>query len=252
MTSAFSFSNVARIYPNGVKALENFSLNVSQGERVSLIGPSGCGKSTVLRLLAQLDETPAGTIDRKGIETCGYVFQDATLMPWATVFDNVYLPLKLNGVSRENARQRVDALLASMGLSEFGSAWPRELSGGMKMRVSIARALIGKPDLLLLDEPFAALDEITRFRLNDLMLKLQELDGFTLLFVTHSVFESVYLSDRIAVMTNRPGKVFQEIETPNESLSGDAYRASEQYSKSCAAVSAALRDAMKHNQPARV
>lgn len=247
MTTGFHFRNVSRTYPTGTVALQDFTLSVESGERVSLIGPSGCGKSTALRLLAGLDAPDSGVIEKQTDATLGYVFQDPVLLPWATVFDNIYMPLRLLGQSREHAAHAINALIEIVGLSEFAQAYPRELSGGMKMRVSIARALIKQPSLLLLDEPFAALDEITRFKLNDLLLELQKRDGFTLLFVTHSMFESVYLTDRIAVMSHRPGRVFAEIATPGGDLMGAAYRASKTYLASCTAVSNALASAM--NEP---
>ena len=210
-----ALGNVGKTFANGVVALDRLSLDVWPGEFVSLLGPSGCGKSTALRIIAGLSEPSSGTVDwlqpeAAGPRRLGFVFQEPTLMPWATVAANVGLPLKLKG-ERETAAARVAAALARVGLEAFADSYPRELSGGMKMRVSIARALVTEPRLLLMDEPFAALDEITRFRLNDDLLVLWRALGKTVVFVTHSVFESVYLSQRIVVMTPRPGRVFTEL-----------------------------------------
>jgi len=190
--------DVGKTFGNRVVALAGLNMEVREGEFVSLLGPSGCGKSTVLRLLAGLSSPTTGAIDwRDGRPQLGFVFQEPTLMPWATVFSNVWLPLRLRGVSRGEAQQQIDEALDRVGLNGFAKAYPRELSGGMKMRVSIARALVTEPQLLLLDEPFAALDEITRFKLNEDLLALWQRHHWTVIFVTHSVFESVFLSNRI-------------------------------------------------------
>ncbi len=211
-----ALDGVGKTFDNGTVALAGVDLTVAPGEFLSLLGPSGCGKSTILRLVAGLDEPTVGAISHSTAvarreRNVGFVFQEPTLMPWARVFDNVWLPLRLKGVSRRAAEGPVMAALASVGLSDFRTAFPRELSGGMKMRVSIARALVTDPALLLMDEPFAALDEITRFRLNDDLLRLWEERGSTVIFVTHSVFESVFLSTRIAVMAPRPGRIVDEV-----------------------------------------
>jgi len=207
-----ALSGIAKRFPNGVQALNDLSFTVGRGEFVSLLGPSGCGKSTALRLAAGLLTPDAGTVTcADGKPQIGLVFQDHTLMPWADAMTNARLPLDLKRVPREQADACAVAALARVGLAGFERAYPRELSGGMKMRVSIARALAAQPQLLLLDEPFAALDEITRNTLGDDLLKLWREDGLTVLFVTHSVSESSYLSQRVLVMTSRPGRITADI-----------------------------------------
>jgi NitT/TauT family transport system ATP-binding protein len=246
-------SRVGKTYQNGTVALTDVDLAVGEGEFVSLLGPSGCGKSTLLRLVAGLGAVTDGTIewpssrrDARGqpVRDLGFVFQEPTLMPWATVTDNVYLPLKLAGIRRRAAAPRVEEALAMVGLGGFAGAYPRELSGGMKMRVSIARALVVKPRVLLMDEPFAALDEITRFRLNDDLLGLWQAQRWTVIFVTHSVFESVYLSNRILVMSSRPGRVVGEVPIDAAYPRGSAFRTSRPYSEFCRLTSAELAHAM--------
>ena len=240
--------NVGKAFAS-VIALDRFDFAVREREFVSLLGPSGCGKSTALRLIAGLAAPTRGAIEwRDGRKpergALGFVFQEPTLMPWTTVSGNVQLPLKLSGIERAVAAERVGAALAGVGLAEFAGAYPRELSGGMKMRVSIARALATTPQLLLMDEPFAALDEITRFRLaNDLLRLWQEL-GKTVVFVTHSVFESVFLSNRIVVMTPRPGRVFAEIPIDAPYPREESFRTSPEYAAFCRRVSQALATAM--------
>jgi len=240
--SRLSLSGVSKTFPNGTEALRGFDLLVEEGEFLTLIGPSGCGKSTVLRLIAGLEKPSAGAIERAGGEAgIGFVFQDPTLMPWACAFTNVWLPLRLRGVSRAAARERVEEALAFVGLADFAEARPRELSGGMRMRVAIARALVTRPSLLLMDEPFAALDEITRFHLNDELLALKQRLGFTTVFVTHSIFEAAYLSSRVAIMTPRPGRVAEEVANPRPLPRGDAFRGSPEFAALAARLSLALR-----------
>jgi NitT/TauT family transport system ATP-binding protein len=230
------------------------SMDVERGEFLSLLGPSGCGKSTALRIIAGLGAPSSGTIEwpsskmnSRGLPQgdIGFVFQEPTLMPWATVFGNVYLPLRLQGVSESAARPRVMESLRSVGLADFANAYPRELSGGMKMRVSIARALVTQQTLLLMDEPFAALDEITRQKLNDDVLRLWHESGVTVIFVTHSVFESVYLSNRIVVMRARPGQVYKDMLVPGSAERNAEYRTSEIYRATTHEVSHALQDAIR-------
>jgi len=210
-----TLEGVGKRFANGTEALRDLSFSVAAGEFVSLLGPSGCGKSTALRLAAGLLQPDSGTIAYpSGKPEIGFVFQEPTLMPWANALANARLPLDLEHVPRSDADAKAAAALARVGLKGFERAYPRELSGGMKMRVSIARALAAQPRLLLLDEPFAALDEITRNALGDDLLRLWREDGLTVLFVTHSVGESSYLSQRVLVMTPRPGRVSADIALP--------------------------------------
>jgi NitT/TauT family transport system ATP-binding protein len=243
---------VDKVYPNGVQALRRFDLSIGEHEFVSLLGPSGCGKSTALRLIAGLGPVSAGRIvwpERQGRSVrpradIGFVFQEPTLMPWATVWSNVYLPLRLDRIGKADAGPRVAAALAMVGLTGTERAYPRELSGGMKMRVSIARALVTEPRVLLMDEPFAALDEITRFRLNDDLLRLWQAQSWTVVFVTHSVYESVYLSNRIVVMAASPGPAVGEIRIDAPYPRDEAFRTSQPYNRYCREVSAKLHEAM--------
>lgn len=229
-------------FPNGTVALEGASLQVRAGEFVTLLGPSGCGKSTVLRLAAGLERATAGTV-RTHDAPMSFVFQEPTLMPWATVHDNVWLPLRLAGVPRAQARPQVMAMLETVGLAAFADAYPRELSGGMRMRASIARALLPQPRVLLMDEPFAALDEISRERLNDDLLGWARSLGLTTVFVTHSVFEAAYLSRRVLVMSPRPGRIAAEIAIDEPWPRDAAFRGTARYAALCARLSQALRDA---------
>ena len=242
-----SLQAVDKRFPNGVMALQGVDLQVAEREFVSLLGPSGCGKSTVLRLIAGLDRpsagsvaTPASTGDRTP-ETA-FVFQDATLMPWASVFDNVWLPLRLANESRADCKDRVHEVLRLVGLAGFEQAFPSELSGGMKMRTSIARALITRPRVMLMDEPFAALDEFTRHKLNDDLLACWQSQQFAALFVTHSVLESVYLSQRVLVMGARPGRVLADVRIDEPYPRTATFRSSAAYLAACAQLNAALAD----------
>src|SRR5271165_4875180 len=240
-----TFKGVDKVFGNQVTALSGLDLEIRSGEFLSLLGPSGCGKSTVLRLLSGLTSPSRGEIlwgcDRPEF---GFVFQEPTLMPWSDVFSNVWLPLRLAGVSKEKARPRIEEALAHVGLSGFAKSYPRQLSGGMKMRVSIARALVTRPAVLLMDEPFAALDEITRLKLNDDLAALQASLGATVVFVTHSVFESVYLADRIVVMAARPGRAVAEITVDAPGPRREGFRVSPLYAETCQRTSAALHLAM--------
>jgi NitT/TauT family transport system ATP-binding protein len=208
-------SHVGRRFPGGVEALRDASLRIAEADFVALLGPSGCGKSTLLRLIAGLDQPDEGRLtwdDRPPASgDIGYVFQDATLLPWATAEDNVFLPLRLRGIARGTAFGEVHSALHRVGLAGFEKARPRQLSGGMRMRVSIARALVTKPRLLLMDEPFAALDEFTRHKLQADLLEVWRDAGCTVVFVTHSIYEAAFLARRIVLMTPRPGRIEREI-----------------------------------------
>ena len=248
-----SIRNVSKQFANGTLAIRGVDLDLRDGEFVSLLGPSGCGKSTLLRIIAGLGAPSAGTLDwptaphaasGEPHPDLGFVFQDPTLMPWATALKNVMLPLTLSGVARGEAEARAAEMLALVGLKGFETSYPRELSGGMKMRVSIARALVTHPKILLMDEPFAALDEITRHRLNDDLLALWWQNRFTAVFVTHSVFESVYLSQRIVVMAARPGRVMADLRSEAPYPRDELFRTSAEYAHLCRVASETLKQAI--------
>ena len=250
-TPLLQLSGIAKTFASGTAALADLDLTIDSGEFVSLLGPSGCGKSTLLKLIAGLAAPSSGTIGWSdpdgggaGKPTLGIVFQDPTLLPWRTVAENVHLPLLLSGVSRRAARERIAEALDQVGLHGSSDAYPRQLSGGMKMRVSIARALVTAPKLLVMDEPFAALDEISRCKLNDELLELCAARGLTVVFVTHSVYESVFLSSRIVVLSSRPGRIAAEIPIPADYPRSEEFRTSAFYNEQCRVVSAALRRAM--------
>ena len=253
---AVSLRAVTKIFDNGVTALGPLDLDIPKGEFVSLLGPSGCGKSTALRVIAGLTSPTSGSVevshhagDGRPGHSIGFVFQEPTLMPWTTVAENVRLPLKLANVAAAESDARIAEALARVGLADFADAYPRELSGGMKMRVSLARALVTDPDILLMDEPFAALDEITRFRLNNDLLALWRKLNKTVVFVTHSVFESVYLSQRVVVMTQRPGRLSADIRIETSEPRNEDFRTSAGYGEYCRKVSAALAPSYE-GQPA--
>jgi NitT/TauT family transport system ATP-binding protein len=239
-----SLQGIEMRYPNGLAALDRVNLTIADGSFTSIVGPSGCGKSTLLRLIAGLTKPTGGSIVGQPAAGIGLVFQDPTLMSWADVENNVYLPLRLAGVTRSDAAPRIAEALALVGLMDFGKAFPRSLSGGMRMRVAIARAIVTRPRLLLMDEPFAALDEITRNKLNNDLLRLWREQGFTAIFITHSVFESVYLSTDIAVMTSRPGRILARHSISSDAPRNADFRASQTYLDGCRAVSHDLEQAM--------
>ena len=235
---AIRTGEAAKVYANGVHALAPVSLEVREGELVTLLGPSGCGKSTLLQMVAGLLEPSGGRIDTwpgdaAHTHRLAFVFQQPTLMPWASVLRNVRLPLDLAGMPRIEADERVQRALDLVGLRDFAHVYPRELSGGMQMRASIARALVTAPDLLLMDEPFGALDEITRGRLDRELRELWERERLTVLFVTHSLYEAVFLSTRVLVMSPRPGRIVGEVVIDEPHPRADAFRTSQRFAAWC-------------------
>ncbi len=242
-TAAVSVRGLDHLHPNGTHALTGIDLVVAPGEFVTLIGPSGCGKSTLLRLIAGLDRPTAGTLERHAVERSAFVFQQPTLMPWARVATNVALPLTLTGRPADDATAKVRDALKQVGLEDFEQAFPRELSGGMQMRASIARALVTEPDLLLMDEPFGALDEITRDRLDRELLALWQARRFTALFVTHSLHEAVYLSNRVVVMSPRPGRIAAELRIDEPYPRAQDFRVSERFVRWCKDLSGMMIEA---------
>jgi NitT/TauT family transport system ATP-binding protein len=243
------FAGVSKTYASGRVVIRELHLTIAKGEFVTFLGPSGCGKSTVLKLISGLTPPSSGTIQVDGMtpknarETVGYIFQDPTLLPWRTVRHNVGLGLELDGVNGARRRKRAAALLDLVGLGEVGDAYPRELSGGMKMRVSIARALATNPRLLLMDEPFAALDEMSRDRLNEELLRLREEQKWTAVFVTHSVAEAVFLSTRIVVLTSNPGRIHTIVPVDLPFPRTAALRASSEFGTLVLTISRILREA---------
>ena len=249
-TPLIDLQGVSKTYDNETLALKDVSTSIAQGSFVSLLGPSGCGKSTLLRIIAGLIAPTTGTIqwpatDDQRPDDIGFVFQEATLMPWANVLENVYLPLKLRGKQLKDVKPQLMDALARVGLADFATAFPRELSGGMKMRVSIARALVTRPPVLLMDEPFAALDEFTREKLDDDLLALWKAENWTVIFVTHSVYESVYLSERVLVMGARPGRILRDLIIDAPHPRDREFRTTPEYVKQCAEISEALRHDVK-------
>jgi len=225
MRSAIDVQAAEQVYPNGTRALLPVKLSIAPGEFVTLLGPSGCGKSTLLRMMAGLLLPTRGGIVTQS-QRLSFVFQEPTLMPWASVQANVRLPLDLAHVPRDIANSRVAKALAQVGLAQAARQRPRELSGGMQMRASIARGLVTGPQILLMDEPFGALDEITRQRLDDELLNLWQAQNLTVVFVTHSISEAVYLSQRVVVMAAQPGRIVDEISIGAPCPRGDEWRSS--------------------------
>ncbi|KYC44073.1 nitrate/sulfonate/bicarbonate ABC transporter ATP-binding protein [Scytonema hofmannii PCC 7110] len=248
---AIMLSNVSKVYSNGVVALQDMSLTIGESQFVSIVGPSGCGKSTVLHLIAGLSRKSSGSIqwggdlfpkkmstvakrqNQESLYRLAFVFQEAALMPWANVVENVRLPLKLAGIPKKVADATIEEAIALVGLEGFERSYPRELSGGMKMRVSIARSLVTKPDILLMDEPFGALDEMTRSKLNSDLLNLWSHKHWTVVFVTHNIYEAVYLSERVVVMTARPGRVIADVTIDVPFPRTEEFRISSLHNKYC-------------------
>jgi NitT/TauT family transport system ATP-binding protein len=251
-TIAVEVRAAEKVFANGVRALDPIDLVVREGEILTLVGPSGCGKSTLLRLIAGLVQPSAGRIGLSSeARSAGlaFVFQNPTLMPWASVERNVRLPLDLSGAEPAQAQDEVRHALELVGLNDFARFYPRELSGGMQMRASIARALVTGPRLLLMDEPFGALDEITRNRLDRDLSELCAREKLTVLFVTHSIYEAVFLSSRVLVMSARPGRIFEEVAIDEPQPRRDAFRITEKFARLSAALSSMLATAM-HEAPA--
>lgn len=248
--SAIRLTNVSKTYSNGTIALQDLNLDVGEAQFVSLLGPSGCGKSTVLRLIAGLGQMSTGSIhwgSGRPQKRLAFVFQEAALMPWATVQENVRLPLKLARLHRHQADAAVAEALKMVDLRGSERAYPRELSGGMKMRVSIARALVTKPEFLLMDEPFGALDEMTRSRLNSDLLDLWRQKQWTVLFVTHNIYEAVYLSQRVIVMAARPGRVVADVSIDAPYPRTEDFRTTPLFNEYCREISHALARAAGHD-----
>lgn len=239
--NAIQLSGVSKTFANGTVAVAPLDLTISDGSFTSLVGPSGCGKSTLLRMIAGLSTPSSGTVARAATDV-SFVFQDATLMPWATAAENVALPLRLAGAT--NIDGKVAEALSRVGLEGFARAYPRELSGGMRMRVSIARAIVTAPKLLLMDEPFAALDEFTRFKLNDDLRALWRQNQWTVVFVTHSIREAVFLSDRVIVMSPRPGRIVDDVAVDLPPARTPELRLGHAFSDQCARISTVLGEAV--------
>jgi NitT/TauT family transport system ATP-binding protein len=237
---ALRFSGVKKEFSGGTTALADTNLEVAAGEFVAVVGPSGCGKSTLLRIASGLDDVTEGTVD-VGTNRLGYVFQDATLLPWRTVTDNVGLFAELEKMDKAERKRRVAEAIELVGLTGFEKHLPHQLSGGMRMRASLARSLVLDPEVFLFDEPFGALDEITRERLNDELLRTFELRSFAALFITHSVAEAVFLSTRVAVMSGRPGKIIADIPVPFGYPRIPELRYTPEFAALCGEVSAHLR-----------
>jgi len=248
-TPVIELAQVDKVFANGMRGLEPINLRILPGEFISLIGPSGCGKSTLLKLIAKLIEPTSGTIrwwggDFAGVGTDGhrlsFVFQDPTLMPWGRVGTNVRLPLELAGRPAAEITARTKAALAHVGLAKYERHFPRQLSGGMRMRTSIARALVTNPDVLLMDEPFGALDEFTRNKLDDDLVRLSTEAHLTTVFVTHSLYEAVFLSTRVIVMAAQPGRIFREFIVDEPPARTDEFRTSDRFAHACRELSTIL------------
>ncbi len=243
MAGALGFKNVGMTFPDGTKALGGVSFDVNPGEFVTVVGPSGCGKSTLLRIASNLETETEGKceVDRNSI---GYVFQDATLLPWRNVRKNIEIIAELHGIEKTQRAKLAQDAIDLVGLTGFEDKYPRQLSGGMRMRASLARSLVMKPRVFLFDEPFGALDEITRERLNDELLRLFQIEGFAGLFITHSISEAVYMSTKVLVMSARPGQIVGSFDIPFSYPRAHSLRYEPQFAEICGEVSLALRGAL--------
>jgi len=243
VAGALTFNNVGMTFPDGTRALGGVSFEINPGEFVTVVGPSGCGKSTLLRIASNLETETEGKceVDRDSI---GYVFQDATLLPWRTVRKNIELIAELHGTSTSERTKLAQDAINLVGLNGFEEKYQIQLSGGMKMRASLARSLVMKPEVFLFDEPFGALDEITRERLNDELLRLFQLEGFAGLFITHSIAEAVYMSTKVLVMSARPGQIVGSFDIPFEYPRAHSLRYEPKFAEICGEVSLALRGAL--------
>lgn len=242
VNNLLDFDRVSMTFEDGTRALEDVSLSVKAGEFVTVVGPSGCGKSTLLRIASGLENNTGGTcsVDRANI---GYVFQDATLMPWRTVIRNVELIAELHDMDKTQRAAKAAEAIDLVGLAGFEDKYPRQLSGGMRMRASLARSLVMQPNVFLFDEPFGALDEITRERLNDELLRIFQHVGFAGLFITHSITEAVYMSTRVLVMSNRPGRIIESFDIPFGYPRSHDLRYEPEFAEVCGRISHALRGA---------
>ncbi|MEM9033969.1 MAG: ABC transporter ATP-binding protein [Actinomycetota bacterium] len=243
--AALTFRGVSKTFPDGTNALAPIDLTVREGEFVTVVGPSGCGKSTILKIASGLIPNTEGSVELAD-DNVGYVFQDATLLPWRTVRRNVELFAELHGVDKADRSLRSQEAIDLVGLNGFEKHHPKRLSGGMKMRVSLARSLVLQPKLFLFDEPFGALDEITRERLQEELLKLFVSEGFAGLFITHSLYEAVFLSTRVLVMSPRPGRFVAEFDVPFDYPRTDEMRFDPEFARISGEVSAALRHGVEH------
>lgn len=241
---ALVFDKVSMRFADGTLALEDVSLTINKGEFVSIVGPSGCGKSTLLKIASGLVPHSEGTVqvDRSQL---GYTFQDATLLPWRKVLGNVELLMELRGVPKADRKRIALEQINMVGLEGFANHYPKRLSGGMKMRVSLARSLALNPSVFMFDEPFGALDEITRERLNDEVISLYRQKGFTGLFITHSISEAVYMSTKVIVMSRRPGKIQQVYDIPFAYPRDESLRYDPEFTWLCGEISVALRQAIE-------
>ncbi len=235
-----SLRGLGKTFADSTQALSDITMDIGWQEFVSLVGPSGCGKSTILRIAAGLETPTAGECIVQTTKV-GFVFQDATLLPWRNVYDNIELLIELDGIEQSERTRRVDEIIQLVDLVDSARKYPRQLSGGMKMRTSLARSLVSNPELFLFDEPFSALDEFTRERLNDDLLDLFARRKFAALFVTHSISEAVYMSSRVVVMSPRPGTIAQVVSVPFSYPRRHDIRYSPQFAEICGQVSRALR-----------